>query len=305
MDKNILVLGGSYFVGRVFSLLSARRDDITLHVVNRGNYRLSLLNVQEYVCDRHDCDRLARMLPNIPFDAAVDFCGYKAGEIERIVEALGGRIGQYVFFSTISICDPSIQNPKTECSPLADLHSCSTHPVMDYLYQKAVLETELRACCASRRIPWTIFRPSFIYGPFNYAPRESYFIKCIAEGLPVPFPEDASAEFSMVYVEDAAQAVHTVIGEPAAHDRVFNLAAPELITYARLFNELRVCHGAPFPIQPVSIAEVNRDGIPLPFPLDTNDLTDGSLLSDLFDFRYTSFSEGFARTYKAFSKVYM
>lgn len=305
MDKNILVLGGSYFVGRVFSLLSARRSDITLHVVNRGNYRLSLPNVREYVCDRHDCDKMVRMLPEVPFDAAVDFCGYKAGEIESIVDHLGGRIGQYIFFSTISICDPSIQDPKTERSPLADLSPTSSHPVMDYLYQKAVLEAELRACCTRRRIPWTIFRPSFIYGPFNYAPRESYFIKCIAEGLPVPYPEDASAEFSMVYVEDAAQAVHAVIGEPAAHDRVFNLAAPERITYARLFDELRSCRGSPFPIRPVSVAEVYRDGIPLPFPLDTNDLSDGSLLSDVLDFQYTLFSEGFTRTYKAFSKLYM
>jgi 2'-hydroxyisoflavone reductase len=245
------------------------------------------------------------MLPDVHFDAVVDFCGYKAGEIEGIIEHLGGRIGQYVFFSTISICDPSIQDPKTESSPLANLSPASSHPVMNYLYQKKVLEAELRTCCTRRHIPWTIFRPSFIYGPFNYAPRESYFIKMISEGLPVPYPEDAFAEFSMVYVEDIAQAIHAVIGEPAAHDRVFNLAAPERITYARLFDELRACHGSPFSIRPVSIAEVYRDGIPLPFPLDANDLSDGSLLSNMFDFQYTPFSGGFARTYKAFSKVYM
>ena len=305
MDKNILVLGGSYFVGRVFSILSARRGDMTLHVVNRGNYKLSLPNIQEYVCDRHDCDMMARILPDIFFDAVVDFCGYKAGEIESIIDHLGGRIGQYVFFSTISICDPSIQDSKTESSPLADLSPASSHPVLDYLYQKVVLEVELRACCIRGRIPWTIFRPSFIYGPFNYAPRESYFIKCIAEGLPVPYPEDASAEFSMVYVEDTAQAVHSVIGEPAAHDHVFNLAAPERITYARLFDELRACHGSTFPIRPVSVAEVYRDGIPLPFPLDTNDLSDGSLFTNVFNFHYTPFSEGFASTYRAFSKLYV
>jgi len=306
MDKNILVLGGSYFVGRVFSILSARRGDSSLHVVNRGNYKLSLPNVQEYVCDRHDCDKMLQLLPpQVTFDTVVDSCGYKAGEIASIVEALGERIGQYIFFSTISICNPTIQEPKTESCPLADLPDASSNPVVDYLYQKSVLETELRACCTLHRIPWTIFRPTFIYGPFNYAPRESYFFKLIAEGLPIPYPEDASAEFSMVYVEDAAQAVHSVIGDAAAHDRVFNLAAPEHITYPRLFDELRACHGSPFPIRPISVAEVNRDGIPLPFPLNTNDLSDGSLLSNLFDFHYTPFSEGFARTYRAFSKLYM
>ena len=36
--KEILVLGGSYFAGRVFSMLASREKDVQLHVVNRGRY---------------------------------------------------------------------------------------------------------------------------------------------------------------------------------------------------------------------------------------------------------------------------
>jgi len=304
MGVNILVIGGSYFVGRYFSSLSSNIRNLTLHVVNRGNFKLSLPNVVEYVCDRHECDKLIQLLPDLHFDAVVDFCGYQAGEIETLFDLLGGRIDQYIFFSTISICDPFIQGLKTESSPLADLPLTSTHPVLNYLCQKALLEKELRSCCGRQNIPWTIFRPSFIYGPFNYAPRESFYIKSVIEGTPLPFPVDASAEFSMVYVEDCARAVYAVINKSEAYNRIYNLAAPEHITYSRLFDELRLCNGSSFSIHSVTIAEVKRDSIPLPFPLDINDISDGNLISEILGFQYTPFSEGFMNTFKSFSKIY-
>ena len=44
--------------------------------------------------------------------------------------------------------------------------------------QVAKLEEELRQVCA--QIPWTIVRPAFIYGPFNYAPREAWYIRLLS-----------------------------------------------------------------------------------------------------------------------------
>ena len=63
MRKQVLVIGGTYFAGRVFSILTSRgdsgRDDLHLHIVNRGKYPLNnLQNVTQYVCDRHNTERL-------------------------------------------------------------------------------------------------------------------------------------------------------------------------------------------------------------------------------------------------------
>jgi nucleoside-diphosphate-sugar epimerase len=108
----------------------------------------------------------------------------------------------------------------------------------------------------------------------------------------------------MVYVEDCARAVYAVINKSEAYNRIYNLAAPEHITYSRLFDELRLCNGSSFSIHSVTIAEVKRDSIPLPFPLDINDLSDGNLISEILGFQYTPFSEGFMNTFKSFSKIY-
>jgi nucleoside-diphosphate-sugar epimerase len=299
--KKILIIGGSYFAGRVFNMLASARDDREMFVVNRGKYALNKPHVTEFVCDRHDTQRLAELLPPIEFDALIDFCAYQPGEIAQLTEALGARIGQYIYISTSSIYEPS-SGLKTEDSPLAT--ALGDDPISLYVAQKLQLEAECLAACASIAVPYTIFRPSFIYGPYNYAPRESWFIEKIVHGQPVPIPTDATAQFSFLYVTDMARALLAAAANANAYNQTFNLAAPEAIDYPRYFAELQRCNGAPFATEPVSVQQVLAENIPLPFPLTDNDLTCGALAAGALDFSYTSFSEGMDKTFTAFKNVY-
>ena len=52
--RNILVIGGSYFVGRVCVETLASDPDNRITVVNRGNRPMGQPGVTEIVCDRHD-----------------------------------------------------------------------------------------------------------------------------------------------------------------------------------------------------------------------------------------------------------
>ena len=49
----ILVLGGSYFTGRVYVRVASDLGH-NISVVNRGNYPLNIPGVKEYQCDRHN-----------------------------------------------------------------------------------------------------------------------------------------------------------------------------------------------------------------------------------------------------------
>jgi hypothetical protein len=293
VKKNVLVIGGSYFAGRVFSIYTSRRDKVALHVVNRGRYTLNLPGVSEYKCDRHDVGTLSAMLPDIEFDAVVDFCGYNPDEIGPIINALPGRIGQYIFISTSDVyvstgvkkegdpvVEPKAADPILELSLVMQDEDCVRSParepkvrdpIVEYISNKALLERELKDTCAPLGIPYTIVRPTFIYGPYNYAPRESYFIKHIVKGIPVPEPTDANAEFNMVYVADIASALEMFVGAEEAYNEEFNLAGVEHVTYASLFSELERCNGAPFARRPVTVSQVMAEDIPLPFPLDADD----------------------------------
>lgn len=297
--KNVLVIGGSLFTGRVFSIQASRNGGFRLHVVNRGNYPMNLERVVQYKCDRRDAGMMPRLVPDIEYDALVDFCAYEPGAIKSVIDAVGGRIKQYIFLSTASICAPG-SGFIDENAPMLEFPNDDNDPVTAYLRKKAALERELAEACDEAGISYTILRPTFIYGPFNYAPRESYFIELIAKGMPVPSPIDASARFNFVYVLDVASALMACIGDERAFNVTYNLAGPEAVTYQHLMSVLEHCNGGAFNIREVTAAQVDEEMLPLPFPLTGDTLVNGEKFARAFAFSYTPFMEGMEKTFKVF-----
>ena len=301
--KNVLIIGGSMFTGRVFSIQASRNGGFNLHVVNRGNYPLNLERVNQYKCDRHEPAIIAGMVPDIAYDALVDFCAYNPGEIESIISALGGRIKQYIFFSTASVCAPA-EGSLDESAALIPTGTYGADAVSSYIGNKILLEDELAKACSRAGIKFTILRPSFIYGPFNYAPRESFFIELIAKKQPVPVPTGTSSRFSFVYVLDIAEALMKCIGDERAYNEIFNLSGTEAVTYSMLMSCLEKCNNGPFETYDVTIEQTEKENLPLPFPLTGDTLYNGEKFSQTLGFSYTPLSEGMEKTFKVFCSLY-
>ncbi|MBQ8975391.1 MAG: NAD-dependent epimerase/dehydratase family protein [Oscillospiraceae bacterium] len=303
MRKNVLVIGGSYFAGRVFNILTSRTDMFELHVVNRGKAPLNnLSHVTQYQCDRHEPMKMAALLPDIKFDAVIDFCAYSANDIKQIIEAMKDRIGQYIYISTSSVYDPGITTHKKETDEV--VVTDSDDPVDEYIAGKAVLELECMAYCKQYDIPFTILRPSFIYGPFNYAPRESYYIEKIVRHKPVPVTTDCNTKFNFLYVYDLTYALQACVGNEKAYNDIFNLAGPEDITYDLFIQTLEKVSDVPFVKEPHTVDDVLKNNIPLPFPLENDDLCDGSKITEKLGLKYTPFEEGMSKTFQIFKNVY-
>ena len=303
MSKTILVIGGSAFTGRVFSIQVSKNEEYELHVVNRGQLPLNIKNVKEYRSDRHSPSMVAHLLPDIKFDVLIDFCAYNPGEVSSLLEALKGRFKQYIVFSTASVYEPYNHQVKAEADPVVTKSEGGR--VSDYIYNKVLIERETVVTCKKLDVPYTIFRPTFIYGPFNYAPRESWFVELIARGHVVPIPVDATARFNLVYVFDIARALELCIGNKKAYNQVFNLSAPEEITYPFLLESFEKFNGGPFMSRPVTVDEVIDENIPLPFPLTEDELYSGNKLSETLDFTYTPFMEGMEKTFKIFYSLFI
>lgn len=59
--KNILILGGSYFVGRVFTIMAASAGH-ALTLINRGRFSMERYGTKEELhFDRHDVQALRSM----------------------------------------------------------------------------------------------------------------------------------------------------------------------------------------------------------------------------------------------------
>lgn len=302
--KNILVIGGSYFVGRVFTML-ALKEGHRITLINRGRYSMKEFGpAQEFTCDRHDLDAIANLSLNKTYDAVVDFCAYEETDISGLVKHLPCTFQQYVLISTTEVC---VQTPEQwdELSPRPDKEP--SDPVERYVYQKMRLEKELTDCAKRNGFGYTILRPVFIYGPYNYAPRESWYIKSIVEKEPVWFPSDADAEFQMVYVKDVARAILLTLGNSKAKNQCYILSAPEIMTYGSYMELLQSVSDIPFELCPVSVQTVLEKNIPLPFPLRADDskLFSGEKIVQELGFQYSDQKQCMRLTYNAFKNVFL
>lgn len=301
--KNILVIGGSYFVGRVFTMV-ALKEACRLTLINRGNYSMKDFGeVREIKCERHDYDAISQLSLDKTYDAVVDFCAYERNDISGLVKSLPCAFRQYIYVSTAEV-SAQTQEVRDETSALEVKEP--ENQVDRYTYQKMLLEQELMDCASAHGFGYTILRPVFIYGPYDYAPRESWYVRNIVEGRPVYHPTDADAKFQMVYVKDVARAILLVTGNPKSENQVYILSEPEVMTYDSHLELLRSVSDIPFQIQPVLVQTVLEQNIPLPFPLraEDNKLFSGEKIVRELGFQYSDPKQCMQLTYNAFKDVF-
>lgn len=304
----ILVIGGSYFYGRVFVMETAKEHDIT--VVNRGTYSMESLGVTQVTGDRRDASLWQSVTTD--YDVLVDFCGYKEGDVANVLEHIAGHIGHYIFISTVDVYQRGLSGYKEENTPLEMRRFPGE--AGEYIMGKVTLERELARVCEQRDIPHTILRPAILYGPFNYAPREAVFIQLMVQQGLLPRITGADGRFQLIYVKDAAQAVIKCMGNDKAFGQSYNLCGDEVVTYDMLADVLIKGAGKieedrkETPIQQLSmtVQEAEQQGLPLSFPVteEETELCSNEKSKAELGMEYIRLEEGMERTCQAFWGVY-
>lgn len=297
--KNVLVIGGSYFAGRVFVEELAKESDYCIYVLNRGSRPLNMEGVTEIVCDRNNAAQLKENIPSEKWDAVVDFCAYYPNDIEGTLSALSQHdVGQYIYISTSSVYKETLTIPVMEDAPKLAETQPELGPYSDYAFNKWLSEVRLMELCAGMNIPYTSLRPAIIYGKYNYAPRESYFFDLIHQNKTIALPDNLLPLFTFVSVWDVARIIIACIGNEKAFDRAFNLAAPDLVSYRRLIEVLGEIMEKKIRVRTMSVKAIDERKIPLPFPLDNHLIYSGALIQQVLSIEYTPFVEGMRKTYQ-------
>lgn len=89
----------------------------------------------------------------------------------------------------------------------------------------------------------------------------------------------------------------------AVYGEAYNLSAPEQIDYKGFLDVLAKAHGEPLSLQPVTVAQVYMQNIPLPFPLDTDELYVGDKTVAALGMEYTPFVDAMKETYDIYMSV--
>ena len=233
-----LVLGGTRFIGlQLVRLLHSQGRSVT--VLNRGQTQAQLpAGVGSIVADRSKPAQVTAALRGRQFDAAFDISGYKPSELQPVIAALDGNVGNYVFCSTAGVYAPTNLAPIREEFPLNRGSDAGEYP-----RDKILCEDILMKMFSQSGFPATVIRPPYVYGPNDPGRRlgdQDYrlfgIFARLTRGRKLIVPGDGLAMTHSVHVDDLATAFAAVPGRSEAVGKVYNATGPEAITFNGYVN---------------------------------------------------------------------
>ena len=213
-------MGGTRFVGKpLVARLKAQGHELTL--LTRG--KNSVPDGVEHLKGDRSTDEGMASLKGRSFDVIVDSSGRKLEDSRRVLAITGAPSHRFVYVSSAGVYAASAQWPLSE--------DAATDPQSRHA-GKAETEHWLRA----EGVPFTSFRPTYIYGPGNYNPIERWFFDRIVNDRPIPLPGDGSTITQLGHVDDLAEAMARCIDVEAAANRIYNCSGSQGVTFKGLIH---------------------------------------------------------------------
>ena len=221
-DADALVIGGSRFIGRhtVLALSDAGYDVTTF---NRGTHEDPFgPEIDRVQGDRREDDDLRDAREAVAPDVVVDCVAYYPRDV-RVACEIFDEVDAYVFISSGAAYRTADEFgvervPKREGETA--LHDCTEAQATDdtwETYGNRKAEGDRRVFRAAERgVNAMSLRPPIVYGPHDYTERFDYWVDRVDGYGRVLVPGDGTNLRHLVYVEDVAEAVVTLVedGEP-------------------------------------------------------------------------------------------
>lgn len=204
--KNILILGGTHFIGRnlVEKLLNVNEYKITLFNRQRTGTHL-FPEIQKLKGDRETHE--IRQIKGKKWNYIIDLSCYYPDSLQRALNSIES-VDKYIFISTCSVYDNEKNNDilKDETSPI---WPCTAEQKKDtnpetYGNRKAECERILK----KSGIPYIILRPALVFGKYDSTDRMYYWLHQVKTKSQLLLPENGIRTFSTTYVADL---VNTII----------------------------------------------------------------------------------------------
>ncbi len=216
---NILILGGSGFVGRaICSKLVAAGHSITVPTRKRDNARalfpLPSVTVEEV--DASDLATLTRLSSGK--DAVINLVGILNGDFERMHVTLTATV--------LAACKATGVKRYLHMSALG----AATDGPSEYQKSKAKAENAVRAS----GLDFTIFAPSVIFGRGDaFLNKFAHMVSLMPPFVPMVLP-GASAKFQPVSVDDVARAFVAAINNESTYGQRYELVGPKVYSLKEL-----------------------------------------------------------------------
>ena len=231
---NILILGGTQFVGRhiVEACLKAGHK---ISILTRGKTVDELpAQVERLHGDRDEGTSGLEVLTGRSWDACVDVSGYTPRQVRASAEQLRGSAKHYVFISAVSVYGDPSRRPVRETEPLLSPAAEDVTEVNGETYGplKVACEIIVQEIYGER---CTLLRPQVVVGPYDRTARYTYWLNRAIQGGEMLAPGDGSDHLQVIDARDLAQFTVKVVEDGLGG--AFNLAGPR-ITWAEFMKVL-------------------------------------------------------------------
>jgi len=257
--KRIVLIGGAGFIGHNLALAlaaeGARVDiidglqvnnllsfttrneeqldrDLYLRIISERLSLLSAANIPLHIQDSRDYHGLSHLLgqldPQVVIHlAAVSHAGrsnkdpystfdHSLRTLENALDYSRGKVEHFIFLSSSMVYGNFLKEEVDEEHPL--------NPIGIYGALKVAGEKIVIAYQQVFNLPYTIIRPSALYGPRCVSRRVGQiFIENALHGQKLRVDGDGSERLDFTYVDDLVYGIGLVIKKPEARNQVFNL----------------------------------------------------------------------------------
>lgn len=287
---NILVMGGSYFIGkRIVEVLLEKGHRVT--VLNRGT-RKNVYGAESLICDRNDSEKMSSVLKNCSFDAVVDVSCLNGLQAQNLIKGLGlKQLKKLIFISSSAVYDVEKLSPPYKESYVLGYNKYWR----DYGQNKIDAEKVYCDWANKNEISTVVLRPPYVYGEDNYAQRESFIFDHIENGCPILIPEN-DFKLQFIYSGDLAAVISHLLEIDTGLYSVYNVGNKKEITARQWIDECFIATGKKVEIISVDYkkyAKQIRDFFPF---YDYDNYLDVSKINLIYD-RETDMTDGLKNAY--------
>jgi len=229
----VVVIGGSGHIGSFLTPRLVERMHDVLCVSRRARQPYvphgAWKRVEQVTLERNAAT-FGSSVRELDPDVVIDLISYTPETTRTLVDALRGRVLQFLHCGTIWVHGPTIEAPVTEDQP--------RRPFGEYGIRKAAIEEYLLAEARRSRFPATVLHPGHIVGPgwVPLNPQANFnpgIFSALANGEEIMLPNLGRETVHHVHADDVAQAfVQAMANWSNAVGESFHVVSPGAVSLA-------------------------------------------------------------------------
>lgn len=241
----ILIIGGTGKISTsITGQLLERGDDVTLY--NRGKTPARFPDGAKIIHgDRNDFAAFeAQMQDAGHFDVVIDMMCFTPQQAESVIRAFKGRIGQFIFCSTVDVyTKPPQVHPVVE--------SESRNANSEYGRNKVKCEDLLTEAGERGDFAITTIRPAHTYGDigslvYTFGWQTTVWDR-LRRGKPIILHGDGTALWVSCHSDDVGRAFVNACGNPTAYGKAYHTTGEEWLSWTQYFQIAAEAISAPPP----------------------------------------------------------